>query len=119
LKAAGWAVAMCPPPSEVDSAREAVPSAHVLPSLPLGAYAALTRLAALVICNDSGTSHVAAAAESRQLTLFGVTNPQRTRPWSPHAVWLGEENRWPTLDEVSECALNILQSGVPTAEEAR
>src|SRR5690606_33068921 len=66
LKASGWAGAVCPPPSEIDSARTAVPSAHVLPSLPFGAYAALTRRAALVICNDSGTSHIAAAAPSRQ-----------------------------------------------------
>lgn len=118
LKASGWAVAICPPPSEVDSARSAVPGAHVLPSLPLGAYAALTRRAALVVCNDSGTSHIAAAAQSRQITLFGVTHRERTGPWSPHAVCLGDDNHWPTLDEVSERALSMLNSGNAETEPA-
>lgn len=119
LISAGWAVAMCPPPSEVDAARHAAPSAQLLPSLPLGAYAALTRLAALVICNDSGTSHVAAAAQSRQLTLFGVTRPERTRPWSPRALWLGNETGWPSLEEVTVCALDALQLSSPPLYQRR
>lgn len=105
----GWPVVMCPPPNEVDTAREAAPSAMVLPALPLGGYAALTRHAALVICNDSGTSHVAAAVQSRQLTLFGVTDPQRTRPWSPAAVLLGQDGAWPSLEDVAERALALLR----------
>lgn len=109
LMAAGWPVVTCPPPNEVDAARDAVPSAQVLPALPLGAYAALTRRASLVICNDSGTSHIAAAAQSRQLTLFGVTRPERTGPWSPVASWIGEEGHWPTLEAVTERALQLLQ----------
>jgi len=109
LLAAGWPVAMCPPPNEVDAARAAVPSAQVLPALPLGAYAALTRQAALVICNDSGTSHIAAAAQSRQLTLFGVTRPTRTGPWSASASCLGSDGQWPTLDAVAERAETLLR----------
>ncbi len=100
LRDRGMAVVVCPPPNEVDLAREAAPSAQILASLPLGPYAALTREAALVVCNDSGTSHVAAAAGARQLTLFGVTRPQRTRPWSRTAQWLGDDQAWPTLDAV-------------------
>jgi len=109
LLAAGWPVAICPPPNEVDTARAAVPSAQLLPALPLGAYAALTQRASLVICNDSGTSHIAAAAQSRQLTLFGVTRPGRTAPWSPNASWLGDEGSWPTLDAVFERAIELLK----------
>lgn len=106
----GWPVLMCPPPNEVDAARAAVPSASVLPALPLGAYAALTQHASLVICNDSGTSHVAAAAQSRQLTLFGVTNPDRTGPWSPHATHLGEDGAWPSLEAVTQKAVALLKA---------
>jgi len=105
----GWPVVMCPPPNEVDLARASVPSAQMLPALPLGAYAALTTKASLVVCNDSGTSHIAAAAQSRQLTLFGVTRPARTGPWSPNAQWLGEEGCWPTLNAVLQRALLLLQ----------
>lgn len=113
LQGRGWAVAVCPPPQEIDAARQAVPTALVIPSLPLGAYAALTRLAALVVCNDSGTSHVAAAAGSHQITLFGVTQPQRTGPWSPQAVCLGNDAQWPTLEHVADTALdNLAQRAV-------
>ncbi|GAA5235396.1 glycosyltransferase family 9 protein [Verticiella sediminum] len=110
LQADGWAVVMCPPPHEVDIARAAAPSAQVLPPLPLGAFAALTRHAALVICNDSGTSHVAAAAQARQLTLFGVTHPARTAPWSRAAAWLAGQEGWPDYDEVLARARELLAS---------
>lgn len=116
LLARGLAVAVCPPPNEVDLARATTPSAQVLPSLPLGAYAALTREAALVVCNDSGTSHVAAAAGARQLTLFGVTQPWRTRPWSQSARWIGEDTGWPSLETVTaevDALLDAAPAGAP------
>jgi len=97
LQAQGHTVVMCPPPAEIDQARRNAPTATLLPALPLGAFAALTRLATLVICNDSGVSHIAAAAGARQLTLFGVTRREHTGPWSPHAVCLGTQGQWPDV----------------------
>jgi len=97
LQADGHAVAMCPPPAEAEQARRNAPTAQVLPPLALGAFAALAARAALVVCNDSGVSHVAAAVGARQLTLFGVTQPTRTGPWSPAATCLGSDGAWPTL----------------------
>lgn len=41
--------------------------------------------AALVIGNDAGTSHLAAAAGAPTLTLFGPTSPARWRPIGPRA----------------------------------
>ena len=84
------------------------PDRPVLPPLSLGAFAALTARSALVICNDSGVSHVAAAASARQLTLFGVTRPGRTGPWSPRAVCVGAEDAWPPEDEVERQARRLL-----------
>jgi len=107
LQEAGHTVVMCPPPAEVSAARANAPTALCLPPLDLGAFAALASMAALVICNDSGVSHLAAAVQARQLTLIGVTNAARTGPWSPQADCLGEEGRWPTLDQVLERARNI------------
>lgn len=100
LQRQGHSVVMCPPVSERDAALEAAPTAICLPPLGLGAFATLTRLSALVVCNDSGVSHLAAAANARQLTLFGVTDKQRTGPWSPNANCLGSPNQWPELSEV-------------------
>ncbi|MDM9561832.1 glycosyltransferase family 9 protein [Bordetella petrii] len=110
LQARGHTVVMCPPPAEADEARRNAPTARLLPPLPLGAFAALTARAALVVCNDSGVSHVAAAADAFQLTLFGVTNPGRTGPWSPRAVCLGSEQAWPEAAEVERQACALLES---------
>jgi len=68
----------------------------------------LTARAALVICNDSGVSHVAAAASARELALFGVTRPGRTGPWSPRAVCVGSELAWPSVEEVEQQAITLL-----------
>ncbi|WP_026349985.1 glycosyltransferase family 9 protein [Bordetella sp. FB-8] len=100
LQAAGHIVAMCPPPAEVDQARTNAPTATLLPPLGLGAYAALAARARLVVCNDSGVSHIAAAVGARQLTLFGVTQAGRTGPWSPRARGLGSDLAWPEMDAV-------------------
>ncbi|OZI35011.1 heptosyltransferase [Bordetella genomosp. 10] len=100
LQARGVEVAMCPPPAEVEEARRNAPSARLLPALGLGAFAALTTRAAVVVCNDSGVSHVAAAAGARQVTLFGVTDRERTGPWSRDAVCLGSNGHWPDVAEV-------------------
>ncbi|WP_244193807.1 glycosyltransferase family 9 protein [Bordetella genomosp. 12] len=107
LQAQGHTVVMCPPASEVEAARRNAPTAMLLPPLGLGAFACLTTRARLVICNDSGVSHIAAAAGARELALFGVTRRERTGPWSARAVCLGAEDAWPSLAEVEAAALDL------------
>lgn len=89
-----------PSQREEELARQACPDAMILPPTTLGNYAALVRRAQLVIANDSGVSHIAAAVGVKQITLIGVTDPTRTSPWNPDAVVLGKEGQWPTVDEV-------------------
>jgi heptosyltransferase-2 len=110
LRARGYTVIMCPPPNEIHAAQNSVPSAQLLDSLPLGAFAALLTHAKLVVCNDSGVSHLAAAVAARQLTLFGVTQPTHTGPWSPHAVCLGSDQGWPTFEAVQHEVFTLLKS---------
>lgn len=100
LQLQGHTVVMCPPAAEADEAKKNAPDALCLPPLKLGAFATLAQLATLVVCNDSGVSHLAAAAGARQLTLFGVTQPERTGPWSDKASCLGSAQAWPTLEQV-------------------
>ena len=100
LQQRGLTVVAAPPPNEIEAVRAALPGATILPPVPLGAFAALAEGAALVIANDSGTSHVAAAVGARQVTIFGVTERARTGPWSPRAVGVGADGAWPTVDEV-------------------
>lgn len=108
LQAEGYRVVMCPPPAEQDAALLAAPTAQLLSPLGLGPFAALTQEARLVICNDSGASHICAAACANQLTLFGVTDPERTGPWTPNSVNLGQNGHWPALHAVVERAQQLL-----------
>ena len=42
--------------------------------------------AAVLVCNDSGPMHMAAAVGTRVVALFGPTTPVRTGPWGPTAT---------------------------------
>ncbi|MEI2417702.1 glycosyltransferase family 9 protein [Orrella sp. JC864] len=118
LQQQGVTVAMCPPPAEVDEARRNAPTALCLPALPLAAFAALLERAALSVCNDSGVSHLAAAVGAPQLTLFGVTSPARTGPWSASAACLGSEGAWPACAEVLERVQSALLQAGPASGPA-
>lgn len=89
-----------PPANESDATRAALPGAKILPPASLGTYAALAARASVVIANDSGVSHVAAAVGAPQVTIFGVTDRQRTGPWNPRAVGVGAADAWPQPNEV-------------------
>jgi heptosyltransferase-2 len=95
LRARGLEPIALPPPNEAEATRAALPGARILPAVTLGAYAALAARAAVVVANDSGVSHVAAAVGARQVTIFGVTEAARTGPWNPRALGVGAMNAWP------------------------
>jgi heptosyltransferase-2 len=100
----GIRVAMCPPKSEQAAALRAVPTADLIEPLRLGGFCALSRLASVVICNDSGVSHLCATIGAKQITLFGVTDPARTGPWNPESINVGQLGRWPSVGEVVQQA---------------
>lgn len=108
LASLGVACVICPPAHEIGQTQDAAPTATLLAPLALGEFAALLLRAAAVVCNDSGTSHVAAAVGARQITLFGVTHRERTGPWSPQAVCLGTNGQWPDLPEVLDAVCRLL-----------
>jgi len=109
LLSQGHRVVMCPPAHEREQAQALVPSALLLDPLPLGAFAALAKLSALVVCNDSGVSHLAALIGATQVTLFGVTDPEITGPWSLDAKMAGGPSNWPDLAEVTELCTQELE----------
>ena len=102
LQEKGHLVVMAPPPNEKDMALLNAPTATLLPPISLGTFVALLGHAQVVICNDSGVSHLAAISAKKQITLVGVTDPQRTGPWSSHAIIAGKMDAWPSFDEVFE-----------------
>ena len=100
LRARGLEPVAMPPATEAQASRAALPGATILPPASLGTYAALSARAAVVVANDSGISHVAAAVGAPQVTIFGVTEPDRTGPWNPRAVIVGRFGAWPERDAV-------------------
>lgn len=90
-------------------AKAACPDATILPPTTLGNFAAVAKRTQVVIANDSGVSHIAAAVGAKQITLVGVTDTTRTGPWNPDAVVLGENGRWPSVEEVTETLGTMLK----------
>jgi heptosyltransferase-2 len=101
LIGAGVQVAACPGPGEREAVRSAVPGATLLPETDVGTFAALLAGSRLVVANDSGSAHVAAAVGAPLITLFGVTDGRRTAPWSTNALRLGSADGWPSFSEVA------------------
>ncbi|MFQ7007919.1 MAG: glycosyltransferase family 9 protein [Parasutterella sp.] len=76
----------------------------------LGNFAALCEKAAIVIANDSGVSHIAAAVGAPQVTIVGVTDTDRTSPWNEKNVIVGRKGRWPEVDEVITAIDDVLKT---------
>ena len=110
LREAGIEPLVFPSVREEELCRAACPDASILPPTSLGNFAAIARRARVVVANDSGVSHIAAAVGAPQITLVGVTDPTRTSPWNPDAVVLGSENGWPSVDEVLAAMHKILRA---------
>lgn len=69
-------------------------------SPPLGTLAGMARLSLAFIGNDSGTSHLAAAAGGHGMVIFGPTDPERWRPLGRVTVLRRmplQDLRWPEV----------------------
>ncbi len=108
LHAVDVAVLCCPGPGEEDECAALLPQAMQLKGLRLGAYAALMRRVDLVVANDSGPMHLAAAAQGRVLGIFGVSDPQKFGPCG--GVSMGRPGRWPEVAEVFARTQELLQA---------
>ena len=110
LRAQGRAVVACPAPGERAAVAAVLNGAAILPSTDVGTFAALLAASQLVIANDSGPGHVAAAVGARLVSVFGVTEPTRTRPWGPAVTLVGSERGWPRYEEVTAAVAAALSS---------
>ena len=110
LLGSGARVAACPGPGESEAVRSAIPGATVLPETDVATFAALLAASRLVVANDSGSAHVAAAVGAPLVTIFGVTDGRRTGPWSSTAIRVGSADRWPDYGEVAAAVSRQLAS---------
>ncbi len=109
LERHGLITVATPGPGEAEGQRQRLVRTRILDGLGLLDVAAIAEQAALVIANDCGLGHVAAAAGTPILSLFGHTDPDRTRPRSPVAEVLGGTG-WPSLDQTLALAQRMLAS---------
>ncbi len=107
LRARGMTVVACPGPGETAAVQAAVPGTIVLPEVGVDVFAALLERARLVVANDSGAAHIAAAVNAPLVTVIGVTEPEKTRPWGPRARLVGSMQGWPDYDDVLALALSL------------
>jgi lipopolysaccharide heptosyltransferase II len=108
LVARGHCVVALPGPGESAEARRVLPEATLLPESDVGTFAALLADARLVVANDSGAGHLAAAVGAPLVSVFGVTEPERTRPWGPHVRMVGSGAGWPSYEDVAAAVDEVL-----------
>ena len=105
LLSTGRRVVACPGPGEEALLREHYPGVVALEGVKLGAYGAILRRAALLVSNDTGPGHLAAAVGAPVISVLGPTKPEQWAPWGPTAriVQLRQPPEaivWPTSEQV-------------------
>lgn len=120
LLAAGHRVLVLPGPGEDALARERYGAATVLPGVSLGVYAALLQRAALMVSNDTGPGHIAAAVGTPLVSVLGPSDPGLWRPWGEDVQLLQSragKPDWPSLAAVAGAASAVLARGDATADK--
>ncbi len=100
----GLPVVVYPGPGEHADARALYPSAHMIDGSDLTLYIALLQQAALVVANDTGPAHMAAALGRPVMSVLGATNAARWAPWGSGVRVLQLPQRegtvvWPTAED--------------------
>lgn len=113
LAAQGSAVVICPGPGERPAAEAAVPAARMIEPLDLGAFAALLAGSAVVVANDSGPGHLAAAVGAILVGVFGVTDPSKTSPRGARVHITGGAAGWPDYARVEALVRSLLARTAP------
>lgn len=96
-------IVTCPGPGEEGIARDLHPDAICLPNIKLDVYLGVFKRAGLVVSNDTGPAHMAAAVGTPVLSVLGPTKPEQWRPWGPqNRIAQGPGQQWPSLPEVMQ-----------------
>ncbi len=85
----------------------------------LGTLVALLRQSDVVLTNDSGPMHLAAALEIPVIALFGPTDPRKTGPYGEvHQVFQGKCDQGPCQQRVCRKGTNECHAAVSSTEVA-
>jgi heptosyltransferase-2 len=110
LRASGRTIVACPGPGEEDVVHREHPGVTMLEGVKLGVYGALMRRAAVVVANDTGPAHLAAAVDVPVVSVLGPTRPEQWAPWGPQVHVVRHWPRWPSVDEVLGATWSVLAS---------
>jgi heptosyltransferase II len=111
LPSLGRRVLVCPGPGEETIAQQQFASATLLPKVNLGVYAALLQNAALMVSNDTGPGHIAAAVGTPLISVLGPSDPALWRAWGPSVQLLQGAQGWPEASAVQAAAARVLNAG--------
>lgn len=87
------------PGAETALARHDYPEALILDNVALDVYAALLARSTVVVANDTGPGHLAAAVGAQLISILGPTDASRYRALGTN-VTLIQNSPWPSLDTV-------------------
>lgn len=116
LVARGHRVVACPGPGEDSIVTTQHPGVTLLAGVKLGVYGGLLRRAALVVSNDTGPAHLAAAVDAPVLSVLGPTKPEQWAPWGPSVEVLRRWPGWISVDEVLARSEALLAGGAEPAQ---
>ncbi len=117
LPGLGRSVVVCPGPGEEAVAHNQFGGAQVLTGVGLGTYAALLQGAALMVSNDTGPGHIAAAVGTPLVSVLGPSDPSLWRPWGPGVQivqalpgrqGVDSAGTWPSIPQVRAASLRAL-----------
>jgi heptosyltransferase II len=101
-------VVVCPGPGEEAVALEhfsKIAGCVVLPGVRLGTYAALLQSAALMVSNDTGPGHMAAAVGTPLVSVLGPSDAKLWQAWGPQVQVVqggtAQQPTWPALADVA------------------
>lgn len=111
LPSLGRDLLICPGPGNEETVAERDYSGcRIARGVSLGAYAALLREAALVISNDTGPGHMAAAVGAPLLSVLGPTDPARWGAVGPSVHIVREPAGWPSIERVLDRTRTLLDA---------
>jgi ADP-heptose:LPS heptosyltransferase len=101
-------IVICPGPGEEPDAIANYPRTVIIPKLTLGAYLGVLRRANVVISNDTGPGHMAAAVGTPVISVLGPTKPEQWAPWGPGVRVVRGFPEWPTVERVYTEVMRVL-----------
>lgn len=112
----GLPLVVYPGPGEHQAARTLYPQAHLIDGGNLAVYSALLQRSALVVANDTGPGHMAAALGRPLISLLGPTHAARWAPWGAQVHVLQRPSSagqtvWPSTDDALALARQLLAQG--------